>query len=71
MDAQLWGTKEVAAYLGVSERTALRLLSSGAIPGRRVGKLWRVSPTVLERHVLDQHHTPPSPLDHNQLAPAD
>ncbi len=37
------GTKEVAALLGIHERTALRLFQSGEIPGRRVGpKLWRI-----------------------------
>jgi excisionase family DNA binding protein len=71
MDQSLWGTKEVASYLGVSERTALRLLSAGVIPGCRIGKLWRVSPAALERYVNDYHAPPAAALDYNHLATAD
>jgi excisionase family DNA binding protein len=65
MDHHLWGTKELADYLGVSERTALRRMRDGTVPAQRIGKLWRVSPELLGR-VMDEHHTshhtaPPAP----------
>jgi excisionase family DNA binding protein len=38
--------KEVAAQLGVCERTACRLMATGQIEGFRIGRLWR---TPLEK----------------------
>jgi len=41
---RLWSPKEVADYLGVSEKTALRHMRSGVIRSRKVGRLWRARP---------------------------
>jgi len=41
---QLWGPKELAHHLGVSEKTARKRMSDGTFPGFRVGKLWRIRP---------------------------
>lgn len=35
--------KEVAALLGISERSALRLMASQEIESFRVGRLWRTT----------------------------
>lgn len=62
--------KEIAVRLGVSERTATRLLKSGEIAGFRVGKLWRTTELHLESYVTgrfhcerEQHPAPPSSHD--------
>jgi len=69
VDQQLWGTKEVAAYLGVSEKTALRRMRDGRVPAERVGKLWRASPDVVRRLFEHKHHAPPAAADYDKLAP--
>lgn len=52
----LWGVKEAAVYLGVNERTVLRLMQQGSLPGFRLGsKLWRVSPATLRAFVARRH----------------
>lgn len=54
--------KEVAEQLGVSPRTAQRLLSSGTIGAMRVGaKLWRTTQEELNRYVAAQWHREASP----------
>jgi excisionase family DNA binding protein len=47
--------KEVARTLGVSERTAARLMASGEIASFRVGKLWRCQLADVERYVERQY----------------
>jgi len=42
-EEQLWGPKDLAHYLGVSERTAIRRMKRD-FAGFRVGKLWRIRP---------------------------
>lgn len=42
---------ETAAYLRLHERTVLRLLHKGELPGRRVGRGWRVRRADLEARV--------------------
>lgn len=44
----VFNLKEAATYLGISVPTLVRLLESGTIPYRRVGKRW-----LIERSVLD------------------
>jgi len=44
MTQQLWGPGELSHYLGCCERTAIKLMRSGELPGFRVGKLWRIRP---------------------------
>ena len=73
--------KEIASRLGVSERTATRLLKSGEIAGFRVGKLWRTTELHLESYVAgrfqrerEQRAAPPSsshglPVTNRDLPP--
>lgn len=50
---ELLCAKEVACELGVSERTAQRMLQAGEIRGFRVGaKLWRVRKVDLDLYVF-------------------
>src|SRR5690348_16964678 len=40
---RLWCLKEAAGFLGVSERTAIKMAKRGELPAFRVGpKLWRI-----------------------------
>ena len=45
--------KETAAILGISAITALRMVNSGYLPARKVGRQWRINPNALERF-MDQ-----------------
>ncbi|ADU51839.1 DNA binding domain protein, excisionase family [Thermaerobacter marianensis DSM 12885] len=40
---------EAAAYLRVDERTVRRLLREGRLPGRKVGRQWRLHKVALDR----------------------
>jgi hypothetical protein len=40
LDAILWGARNIARAVNVSERTAFHLLQSGLLPGVKVGKIW-------------------------------
>jgi excisionase family DNA binding protein len=46
--------KEVADYLRVNDRTVLKLASEGALPGARVGNLWRFRLGAIEAWLEDQ-----------------
>jgi excisionase family DNA binding protein len=46
--------KEVANYLRVNDRTVLKLASEGALPGARVGNLWRFRLGAIEAWLEDQ-----------------
>jgi excisionase family DNA binding protein len=56
---------ELAERLDVSEQSVYRLLSSGALPGIRVGGVWRVPAEVLDRWINEQlsdtRGLPPAP----------
>ena len=43
-DEPLWGPKDLAWYLGVSEKNARKMMAEVGSPGFRVGKLYRVLP---------------------------
>ncbi len=40
--SRLWSAKELAQYLGVSEKTARKKMADPYSPGFQVGKLWRI-----------------------------
>ena len=48
MDAPYLTVEQVAAKLQVSERTVLQWLRAGELPGRKLGRLWRIHPGVLD-----------------------
>ena len=43
--------REVAATLGVSDKTVRRAIASAALPAARVGSQWRVAPSDLRRYL--------------------
>jgi excisionase family DNA binding protein len=53
--------KEVAEYLRVNDRTVLKLASEGALPGARVGNLWRFRLGAIEAWLEDQMIGIPAP----------
>ena len=66
MPERLVTVKEVAEYLRVNDRTVLKLASEGALPGARVGNLWRFRLGAIEAWLEDQMLGIPQP----QSAPA-
>lgn len=49
----VWGARDIAAMIGVSQRKCFYLLESGKLPARKVGKRW-----VAERGALRDFFTP-------------
>ncbi len=49
---------QAAEYLQVSERTILRMLKEGKIPGRQVGSQWRFDREQLRGWVRGEEPTP-------------
>lgn len=41
--------KDVAEYLGLTERTVQRRLNTGQLPGRKICGRWRIDPAMIER----------------------
>lgn len=54
MEDRLMTVKQVATYLNVNERTVLRLLADGALPGVRVGNQWRFRKAMIDAWIDDQ-----------------
>jgi excisionase family DNA binding protein len=51
---QLMTVRQVASYLNVNERTILRLVGEGSLPGVRIGNLWRFRKAMLDAWLDDQ-----------------
>ena len=54
MEDRLMTSKEVAAFLNVNERTVLKLVGEGALPGVKVGNQWRFRKATLDAWLDDQ-----------------
>ncbi len=54
MDDRLLTAKQLAAYLNVNERTVLKLVSDGALPGVKVGNQWRFRKAMIDTWLDDQ-----------------
>src|SRR5690242_4019260 len=46
--------KQLAAYLHVNERTVLKLVQDGALPGVKVGNQWRFRKAMIDTWLDDQ-----------------
>ena len=46
--------REMAKYLSVNERTLLKLVSEGAVPGVRIGNQWRFRKAMIDTWLDDQ-----------------
>lgn len=44
----VWGVKAIACLIARTERQTFHMLTSGALPGRKVGSRWVVSRSELE-----------------------
>jgi excisionase family DNA binding protein len=51
IQSPFWTADEAAAYCRVSTNTMQHLLRIGAIPARRVGKLWRILKADLDAYL--------------------
>jgi excisionase family DNA binding protein len=51
---RLMTAKQVASYLNVNERTVLKLVSEGALPGVKIGNQWRFRKPMLDTWLDDQ-----------------
>jgi excisionase family DNA binding protein len=54
MDDRLMTIKQVAEYLNVNERTVLKLVQDGALPGVKVGNQWRFRKAMIDTWLDDQ-----------------
>jgi nitrogen PTS system EIIA component len=51
---RLMTVKQLATYLNVNERTVLKLVQDGALPGVKVGNQWRFRKTLIDTWLDDQ-----------------
>jgi excisionase family DNA binding protein len=54
MDDRLMTIKQLAGYLNLNERTVLRLVTEGALPGVKVGNQWRFRKAMIDTWLDDQ-----------------
>ncbi len=54
MEDRLMTIKQVATYLSVNERTVLKLVQDGSIPGVKVGNQWRFRKAMIDTWLDDQ-----------------
>jgi excisionase family DNA binding protein len=53
-DDRLMTVKQLAAYLSVNERTVLKLVADGSLPGVKVGNQWRFRKAMIDTWLDDQ-----------------
>jgi len=54
MDDRLMTIKQLAGYLNLNERTVLRLVTDGSLPGVKVGNQWRFRKAMIDTWLDDQ-----------------
>ncbi len=54
MEDRLMTIKQLASYLSVNERTVLKLVQDGALPGVKVGNQWRFRKAMIDTWLDDQ-----------------
>jgi excisionase family DNA binding protein len=54
MDDRLMTIKQLAGYLNLNERTVLRLVTDGVLPGVKVGNQWRFRKAMIDTWLDDQ-----------------
>lgn len=60
MSEQYLTVDQAAERLQVHPRTVRRLLVSGELPGNRIGRQWRISPSALQSYVEGGARKPPT-----------
>jgi len=64
------GVEELAEYLGVSRETIYAWLTKGAVPGHRIGKLWKFKREEIDEWVRGGHAAAASaPRQSEHLSP--
>lgn len=53
-DDRLMTVKQLAAHLNLNERTVLKLVQEGALPGVKIGNQWRFRKTMIDTWLDDQ-----------------
>jgi excisionase family DNA binding protein len=54
MEDRLMTIKQLAEYLSINDRTVLKLVSDGALPGVKVGNQWRFRKAMIDTWLDDQ-----------------
>jgi excisionase family DNA binding protein len=54
MEDRLMTVKQLAEYLSINERTVLKLVSDGSLPGVKVGNQWRFRKAMIDTWLDDQ-----------------
>jgi DNA binding domain, excisionase family len=54
MEDRLMTIKQLAGYLNLNERTVLRLVTDGALPGMKLGNQWRFRKAMIDTWLDDQ-----------------
>src|SRR5271166_2241187 len=54
LNDRLMTVRQLAAYLSLNERTVLKLVSEGALPGVKIGNQWRFRKAMLDAWLDDQ-----------------
>jgi excisionase family DNA binding protein len=54
MEDRLMTVRQLASYLSVNERTVLKLVSDGSLPGVKVGNQWRFRKAMIDTWLDDQ-----------------
>jgi excisionase family DNA binding protein len=54
LEDQLMTVKQLAAYLNVNERTVLKLVQEGVLPGVKIGNQWRFRKAMIDTWLDDQ-----------------
>lgn len=49
--------EEIAEALRIHPETAAKLLRTGELPGRKIGREWRISPKAVEEWLASGHDT--------------
>lgn len=50
----LLSVQELAEYLGIGKNRAYKLLSSGEISGFRIGSVWKVTKTAVDKYIYEK-----------------
>src|SRR5208337_4239854 len=68
---RLMTVRQLAAYLNLNERTVLKLVSEGELPGVKIGNQWRFRKAMLDAWLDDQMlGVTPRSVDVSRGAPA-
>ena len=63
---------EVAVYLKIAERTVLRLVHNGTLPGTKVGNQWRFFKSIIDEWLItnmgNSHHAVPASEEGGSLS---